>query len=101
VAHGNANAKQFGTWQAALTEVWLDRQAEHLLPVEYHHVVFTLPAAPNRKCSAVGHKENGPPQLNILYLQNSTYLVRGDFPHIYLTTESMRGNEKSTIGGES
>jgi hypothetical protein len=25
--------------------VWLEQQAEHLLPVEYHHVVFTLPAA--------------------------------------------------------
>jgi hypothetical protein len=23
---------------------WLDQQAQHLLPVEYHHVVFTLPA---------------------------------------------------------
>lgn len=24
---------------------WLEREAGHLLPVEYHHVVFTLPAA--------------------------------------------------------
>ncbi len=23
---------------------WLERQAQHLLPVEYHHVLFTLPA---------------------------------------------------------
>jgi hypothetical protein len=30
--------------QALARAQWLDRQAEHLLPVEYHHVVFTLPA---------------------------------------------------------
>jgi hypothetical protein len=28
--------------------VWLSREAENLLPVEYHHVVFTLPAEVNR-----------------------------------------------------
>jgi hypothetical protein len=27
--------------------VWLSREAENLLPVEYHHVVFTLPAEVN------------------------------------------------------
>ncbi len=27
---------------------WLDREARNLLPVEYHHVVFTLPAEVNR-----------------------------------------------------
>jgi putative transposase/transposase-like zinc-binding protein len=30
--------------QAAARARWLDRQAEHLLPVEYYHLVFTLPA---------------------------------------------------------
>jgi hypothetical protein len=30
--------------QALARAQWLDHQAEHLLPVEYHHVVFTLPA---------------------------------------------------------
>jgi hypothetical protein len=31
--------------QAATRAQWLERQAGHLLPVEYHHVVFTLPHA--------------------------------------------------------
>jgi hypothetical protein len=31
--------------QALARARWLEQQAEHLLPVEYHHVVFTLPAA--------------------------------------------------------
>jgi hypothetical protein len=31
--------------QAAARAAWLDRQAEDLLPVEYFHVVFTLPNA--------------------------------------------------------
>ncbi len=30
--------------QALTRAHWLEQQAEHLLPVEYHHVVFTLPA---------------------------------------------------------
>jgi Putative transposase/Transposase zinc-binding domain len=30
--------------QAQARARWLDRQAEHLLPVEYYHLVFTLPA---------------------------------------------------------
>jgi Putative transposase/Transposase zinc-binding domain len=30
---------------AAKRAAWLDREADLLLPVEYHHVVFTLPAA--------------------------------------------------------
>ena len=29
--------------QAAARAAWLDREATFLLPVEYHHVVFTLP----------------------------------------------------------
>jgi hypothetical protein len=29
--------------QAASRAEWLDREARYLLPVEYHHVVFTLP----------------------------------------------------------
>ena len=31
--------------QASGQAEWLDREAEYLLPVEYFHVVFTLPAA--------------------------------------------------------
>lgn len=31
--------------QALSRARWLAREAEHLLPVEYHHVVFTLPSA--------------------------------------------------------
>src|SRR5215207_8038991 len=30
--------------QAGQRACWLEREAGHLLPVEYHHVVFTLPA---------------------------------------------------------
>jgi hypothetical protein len=30
--------------QAGCRAEWLDREASHLLPVEYHHLVFTLPA---------------------------------------------------------
>jgi hypothetical protein len=33
--------------QAGQRACWLEREAECLLPVEYHHVVFTLPAALN------------------------------------------------------
>ena len=32
---------------AAQQAAWLSREAENLLPVEYHHVVFTLPAEVN------------------------------------------------------
>ena len=31
--------------QAGCRAAWLEREAEWLLPVEYHHLVFTLPAA--------------------------------------------------------
>jgi hypothetical protein len=31
--------------QAGRRAAWLEREAGHLLPVEYHHVVFTLPQA--------------------------------------------------------
>src|SRR5262245_1836879 len=30
--------------QASKRAVWLEREAGYLLPVEYHHLVFTLPA---------------------------------------------------------
>jgi hypothetical protein len=30
--------------QASCRAAWLDREASYLLPVEYHHLVFTLPA---------------------------------------------------------
>src|SRR6185312_8522742 len=30
--------------QAGCRAAWLEREAESLLPVEYHHLVFTLPA---------------------------------------------------------
>jgi Putative transposase/Transposase zinc-binding domain len=33
--------------QAGQRALWLEREAAWLLPVEYHHVVFTLPAAVN------------------------------------------------------
>ena len=31
--------------QAGCRAAWLDREASYLLPVEYHHLVFTLPQA--------------------------------------------------------
>src|SRR5207253_9640917 len=31
--------------QAGCRAAWLEREAGYLLPVEYHHLVFTLPAA--------------------------------------------------------
>jgi len=33
---------------ASQQAAWLSRQVEHLLPVDYHHVVFTLPSEVNR-----------------------------------------------------
>jgi hypothetical protein len=33
--------------QAGARAAWLEKEARHLLPVEYHHVVFTLPASLN------------------------------------------------------
>ena len=47
------------TCQASARARWLDREAQSLLPVEYFHVVFTLPAeiaelalATGRRCTS-------------------------------------------------
>ena len=44
VAYNSCRNRHCPKCQALARAHWLDRQAEHLLPVEYHHVVFTLPA---------------------------------------------------------
>jgi hypothetical protein len=44
IAYNSCRNRHCPKCQALARAHWLDRQAEHLLPVEYHHVVFTLPA---------------------------------------------------------
>jgi hypothetical protein len=45
IAYNSCRNRHCPKCQATARAVWLEREAEHLLPVEYHHVVFTLPAA--------------------------------------------------------
>jgi hypothetical protein len=44
IAYNSCRNRHCPKCQALARARWLDRQAGHLLPVEYHHVVFTLPA---------------------------------------------------------
>jgi putative transposase/transposase-like zinc-binding protein len=44
IAYNSCRNRHCPKCQALARARWLDREAEHLLPVEYHHVVFTLPA---------------------------------------------------------
>jgi hypothetical protein len=44
IAYNSCRNRHCPTCRASAPAAWLARQAEHLLPVEYHHVVFTLPA---------------------------------------------------------
>lgn len=45
IAYNSCRNRHCPKCQALARAQWLDRQAEHLLPVEYYHVVFTLPPA--------------------------------------------------------
>jgi hypothetical protein len=45
IAYNSCRNRHCPKCQALARAQWLDRQAEHLLPVEYHHVVFTVPPA--------------------------------------------------------
>jgi hypothetical protein len=45
IAYNSCRNRHCPKCQALARARWLDQQAEHLLPVEYHHVVFTLPGA--------------------------------------------------------
>jgi hypothetical protein len=44
IAYNSCRNRHCPKCQALARAVWLDQQAQHLLPVAYHHVVFTLPA---------------------------------------------------------
>jgi hypothetical protein len=44
IAYNSCRNRHCPKCQALARACWLEQQAEHLLPVEYHHVVFTLPA---------------------------------------------------------
>ncbi len=44
IAYNSCRNRHCPKCQALVRARWLEREAEHLLPVEYHHVVFTLPA---------------------------------------------------------
>jgi Putative transposase/Transposase zinc-binding domain len=44
IAYNSCRNRHCPKCQALTRARWLDQQAQHLLPVEYHHVVFTLPA---------------------------------------------------------
>jgi hypothetical protein len=43
IAYNSCRNRHCPKCQALSRACWLEQQAEHLLPVEYHHVVFTLP----------------------------------------------------------
>jgi hypothetical protein len=45
IAYNSCRNRHCPKCQALARARWLDQQAEHLLPVAYPHVVFTLPAA--------------------------------------------------------
>lgn len=45
IAYNSCRNRHCPKCQALARAHWLERQAEHLLPVEYYHVVFTLPPA--------------------------------------------------------
>jgi hypothetical protein len=44
IAYNSCRNRHCPKCQAGARAVWLEREASYLLPVEYHHVVFTLPA---------------------------------------------------------
>jgi hypothetical protein len=44
IAYNSCRNRHCPKCQALARACWLDQQAQHLLPVDYHHVVFTLPA---------------------------------------------------------
>jgi len=44
IAYNSCRNRHCPKCQALSRARWLEREAEYLLPVEYHHVVFTLPA---------------------------------------------------------
>jgi hypothetical protein len=44
IAYNSCRNRHCPKCQALARAHWLDQQAQHLLPVDYHHVVFTLPA---------------------------------------------------------
>ena len=44
IAYNSCRNRHCPKCQALARACWLERQAQYLLPVEYHHVVFTLPA---------------------------------------------------------
>lgn len=44
IAYNSCRNRHCPKCQALLCARWLAREAEHVLPVEYYHVVFTLPA---------------------------------------------------------
>jgi hypothetical protein len=44
IAYNSCRNRHCPKCQALARARWLEHQAKHLLPVEYHHVVFTLPA---------------------------------------------------------
>jgi hypothetical protein len=44
IAYNSCRNRHCPKCQALARAGWLEQQAKHLLPVEYHHVVFTLPA---------------------------------------------------------
>jgi hypothetical protein len=48
IAYNSCRNRHCPTCRASAPAAWLDRQAEDLLPVEYFHVVFTLPEAVHR-----------------------------------------------------
>lgn len=48
IAYNSCRNRHCPECRASAPAAWLEQQAEYLLPVEYHHVVFTLPEQTHR-----------------------------------------------------
>jgi len=71
VAYNSCRNRHCPKCQALSRARWLEREASYLLPVAYHHVVFTLPAEVAELVSA------NPVQLYNLLMQSAAQTLRG------------------------
>ena len=77
IAYNSCRNRHCPKCQALARARWLEREAENLLPVEYHHVVFTLPA-----------------ELSVLALANATQIYDHLFRAAATTLREVAANPK-------
>jgi len=71
IAYNSCRNRRCPKCQALSRARWLERESAYLLPVEYHHVVFTLPAELAELASA------NPVRLYNLLMQSAAQTLRG------------------------